>query len=112
MNKKQFIQQFRDIYYHTKRDKHDTPFEQFSDALMNDVIGKSNGGWDETIALEQMGFIEYLFNYQPETVRLAQQVKSDDVEYELINFLNARGYEYEHIPESKNKTPDGIISKL
>lgn len=109
MDKKQFHQKLKHIYSHTKRGKYDSSFKNFSDALISDVVGKSNGGWDESIAAQEIGFAEHMLGAQPEATQNAMLVKSNDAELELERFLASRDYSYSHIPEGSNQTPDGYI---
>ncbi len=109
MDKKQFHQKLKHIYSHTKRGKYDSSFEDISNAMISDVIGKSNGGWDESIAAQTLGFAEHILGAQPEATQNAMLVKPKDAEVELERFLAGRGYSYSHIPESNEQTPDGCI---
>ncbi len=109
MNKSQFYKRLKHIYSHTKRSPGDSSLEDISNALINDTIGKSNGGWDESIADENMRFAEHVFQLQPEATHIAAQVKSRDAEAELERFLKNQRYTYTHIPESSDQTPDGYI---
>jgi len=109
MGKKQFHQKLKDMYSHTERGKYDSSFEDFSDALISYVIGKSGGGWDESIAAQTLGFAEHIFGAQPEATQNAMLVKPKDAEAELKRFLADREYAYSHIPESNEQTPDGYI---
>lgn len=109
MDKKQFHQKLKHIYSHTKRVKYDSSFKDFSAAFMSDIIGKSNGGWDESIAAQTLGFAEYIFGAQPEATQNAMLVKPKDAEAALERFLADRDYAYRHIPESSEQTPDGYI---
>lgn len=112
MNKKQFHKRLKDIYSHTKRGEYDSSFEDIRDAFMADIIGKSDNGWDESIAIETINFAEHVFKVQPEPTRSASQVKPSDAEAELERFLTRRGLSYTHIPESDEQTPDGYIEGL
>jgi hypothetical protein len=109
MDKKQFHQKLKHLYNHTKCGKYDSSFEDFRDALMSDVIGKSDGGWDESIATQTIGFAEHIFRAQPEATQNAMLIKPKDAEEELERFLADRDYSYSHIPESSEQTPDGFI---
>lgn len=109
MDKKQFIARLRHVYHNTKRQPGDSSLNDLRDAFLQEVIAKSNGGWDDTVALQVMGFVEHLFNVQPEATRTAQRITSDDAEATLERFLLDRDYSYEHIPESKDQSPDGYI---
>ena len=109
MDKKQFHQKLKHIYSHTKRSKYGSSFEDISDALISDVIGKSSGGWDESIAAQTLGFAEHIFGAQPEATQNAMLVKPKDAEAALEHFLAGRDYAYSHIPESSEQTPDGYI---
>lgn len=112
MNKSQFHKRLKHIYSHTKRDEHDSSFEDISNAFIADVVNKSNGGWDESIADENMRIAEHVFGVQPEVTQNAMQVKSKDSEDELERFLTDRNYSYSHIPESNKQTPDGHIEGI
>ena len=109
MDKKQFYQKLKHIYSHTKRGKYDSSFEDISNTMISDVIGKSNGGWDESIAVQALGFAEHIFGAQPEATQNAMLVKPKVAELELERFLAGRDYSYSHIPESNEQTPDGYI---
>lgn len=109
MDKKQFITQFKDIYHHTKRGEHDSSYDELRDMLLNDIISKSKGGWDESIALETMRFVEHVFKVQPEATKQALRITSADAEVTFEHFLVDRGYEYTHIAESTDQSPDGYI---
>ena len=109
MDKKQFIAKFKDIYHHTKRSEHDSSWGDVRDAFLQDIISKSNGGWDESIAQETMRFIEHAFRVQPVETQQAQLMTSEDSEAVLGQFLRDRGYTYTHIPESGERSPDGYI---
>jgi hypothetical protein len=109
MDKKQFHQKLKHIYSHTKRGKYDSSFQDISDALISDVTSKSDGGWDESIAAQTIGFAEHIFGAQPELTQNAMLVKPQDAEAELEQFLADRDYSYSHIPESSEQTPDGYI---
>lgn len=109
MDKKQFISRLKYIYHHTKRQSGDSSFTDIRDAFLREVIAKSSGGWDESVAAQTMGVVEHIFKVQPEATQLAQLITSDDAEATLEHFLVDRGYTYEHIPESKDQSPDGYI---
>ncbi len=109
MDKKKFHQKLKHIYSHTKRSKHDSSFKDFSNAFISDIVGKSGGGWDESIAAQALGFAEHIFGAQPEATQNAMLVKPKDAEAALEQFLAERDYTYSHIPESSDQTPDGYI---
>lgn len=109
MNKKQFITRLNHIYHNTKRQPGDSSPIDLRDAFLQEVIAKSNGGWDESVAIQTMQFVECIFNVQPEAVQAARRITSDDAEMMLKDFLTDRGYSYEHMPESKDQSPDGYI---
>ncbi len=107
MDKKEFNKRLKHMYSHTKRSDHDSPFNTLRDNLMADIIGKSGGGWDESIAREAIRFMEHIMKVQPESTQNAIRISSDDAEAVLQNFLQKRKYAYTHIPESTAQTPDG-----
>jgi hypothetical protein len=109
MDKKQFHQKLKHIYSHTKRGKHDSPYEAFRDMFDTQVVAKSGGGWDESIAAQTLAMAEHILGAQPEATRNAMLVKPKDAEAALEQFLADRDYTYSHIPESSEQTPDGYI---
>lgn len=109
MNRKQFYKQLKQIYYQTKRGIYDSSFEDISRSFIRDIEGKSNGGWDESIAEETMRSAEHIFRIQPEATQQAKTVTPSDAESALKEFLVERNYNYTHIPESDKQTPDGHI---
>ena len=109
MDKKEFISKLKDIYHHTKRGKYDASYDEFRDMLTSDVVSKSNGGWDGSIALEAMRFAEYIFKVQPEATLQALRTTSADAEAVFGQYLTERAFNYKHIPESEDQSPDGYI---
>ena len=109
MDKKQFHQKLKHVYSHTKRGKHDSPYEAFRDMFVTQVVAKSGGGWDESIAAQTLAMAEHILGAQPEATRNAMLVKPKDAEAALEQFLADRDYTYSHIPESSEQTPDGYI---
>lgn len=109
MDKRQFHQKLKHIYSHTKRGKHDSPYEAFRDMFDTQVVAKSRGGWDESIAAQTLAMAEHILGAQPEATRNAMLVKPKDAEAALEQFLADRDYTYSHIPESSEQTPDGYI---
>lgn len=109
MDKKQFHQKLKQVYSHTKRGKHDSPYEAFRDMFVTQVVAKSGGGWDESIAAQTLAMAEHILGAQPEATRNAMLVKPKDAEAALEQFLADRDYTYSHIPESSEQTPDGYI---
>jgi hypothetical protein len=110
MDKKQFHQELKHIYSHTKRGKFDSSFKDISDAFIFNVIGKSSGGWDESVATQSIRFAEHILGAQPKATQNAILVKPADAEAELGRFLADRDCSYSHIPESSVQTPDGYIT--
>lgn len=109
MNEDQFHKRIKQILANTKRGKHDSSPEEIHEAFHNNVLGKSGGTWDETVAAKEMQQIEWAFNVQPETVRKAASVKESDVIEALMRFLEERGYTYTPIKEGSTKTPEGYV---
>ena len=112
MDKKLFIEYLKRMYHHTRRGEHDSSFEDICSVFIMDVTGKSNGGWDESVATQAIAFAEHIFEVQPEATQAASRVSSHDVEAELEKFLTNRGLNYTHIPESRTQSPDGYIEGL
>ena len=110
MDEEQFHKQIKDILSITKRGKYDSPTVEIHDAFHNEVVGKSSGVWDKNVAEGVMKEIEWFFNIQPEVVRQAVRVEEQDVITTLKEYLIKRGYEYSHINEGKDKTPEGYIT--
>lgn len=86
MDKKQFHQKLKQVYSHTKRGKHDSPYEAFRDMFVTQVVAKSGGGWDESIAAQTLAMAEHILGAQPEATQNAMLVKSKDAETELKRF--------------------------
>lgn len=112
MDKKQFHQKLKHMYSHTKRGKHDSPYEAFRDMFVTQVVAKSGGGWDESIAAQTLAMAEHILGAQPEATQNAMLVKPKDAEVALEQFLADRDYTYSHIPESSEQTPDGYIEGI
>jgi hypothetical protein len=109
MNEDQFHKRIKQILANIKRGQYDNSPDEFHEAFHNDVLGKSGGIWDETVAVEEMRQIEWVLNVQPEAVISAASVKEADVINVLEKFLEDRGYKYTHIKEGAQKTPEGYI---
>ena len=109
MNEDQFHKRIKQILSSTKRGKHDSSPAEIHEAFHNDVLGKSGGAWDETVAAKEIQQIERAFNVQPETVRKAASVKESGVIEALAGFLEERNYKYIPIEEGPTKTPEGFI---
>lgn len=112
MDEKLFIEHLKRMYHYTRRGEHDSSFEDICSWFIMDVTGKSNGGWDESVAAQAIAFAEHIFEVQPEATRAAAQVSSHDAEAELERFLTNRGLNYTHIPESQTQSPDGYVEGL
>lgn len=109
MNEDEFHKRIKQILSRTKQGKHNSSPAEMHEAFHNDVLGKSGGTWDETVAAEEMRQIEWAFNVQPDTVISAASVKEADVIDALVNFLGERKYEYSPIKVGATKTPEGYI---
>jgi len=109
MDEKQFHKRIKQILASTKRAKYDSSPAEIHDAFHNDVLGKSDGVWNEAVAAEEIKQIEWAFNVQPKEVQQAATVKEPDVIKALNDFLIDRDYEYTHIDEGSKKSPDGYI---
>lgn len=109
MDEDQFHKRIKQILSGIKRGEYDSSPAEIHDAFHNNVLGKSGGVWKEDIAAEEIRQIEWAFNVQPETVRLAASVKESDVIGILIKFLEERNCTYMSIQAGKAKTPEGHI---
>lgn len=110
MDEGEFHKRIKQILATTKRGKYDSTPAEIHDAFHNNVLGKSGGKWDETVAADEIQQIEWAFNVQPEAVRKAASVKEADVIGVLVKFLEERGYKYNSIKEGATKTPEGYIT--
>jgi hypothetical protein len=109
MDEDQFHKKLKQVLAYTKRGAYDSSPAVVHEVFHDEVMGKSGGVWDETVAMKTMQQIERVFNLQPDTVRSAISIKESAVIDVLMNFLKERDYKYIPIKEGVAKTPEGYI---
>lgn len=104
MNEEQFHKRLKEILA-ANRGPHNSPDIEVHEAMSKQVKGISGKDWNEQTAAQVIQQFEWATGTKPTTTKISES----EVKVILTEHLDARKYEFTHIPEETLKTPDGLI---